>query len=102
MVTKIEAAELATRSGTEVVIAPGNEPDCILRVVNGEPLGTRFPTQVSHVESRKRWILAEAAQGAVKIDDGAAEALVKRGKSLLAVGVTEVSGDFSRGATIRV
>jgi glutamate 5-kinase len=102
MVTKIEAAELATRSGTEAVIAPGNEPDCILRVVNGEPLGTRFPSQVSHVESRKRWILAEAAQGAVKIDDGAAEALVKRGKSLLAVGVIEVSGDFSRGATIRV
>ena len=46
--------------------------------------------------------MAEAAQGAVKIDDGAAEALVKRGKSLLAVGVIEVSGDFSRGATIRV
>jgi glutamate 5-kinase len=102
MTTKIEAAELATRSGTEVVIAPGNEPDSILRVVRGEPLGTRFPSQVSHVESRKRWILAEAAQGAVKIDDGAVEALTKGGKSLLVVGVTEVEGNFERGATIRV
>lgn len=102
MVTKIEAAELATRSGTEVVIAPGGDADSILRVVNGEPLGTRFPTQVSRVESRKRWILAEAAQGAVYIDNGAVTALLKHNRSLLVVGVTEVSGDFERGAPVRV
>lgn len=102
MVTKIEAAELATRSGTEVIIAPGAEPDIILRVVRGEPLGTRFRTQFSRVESRKRWILAEPVQGMVKIDDGAAHALLKNNKSLLVVGVTEISGDFERGAIIRV
>ncbi len=102
MITKIEAAELATRSGTNVVIAPGHEADSILRVVRGEGLGTRFPSQLSHVESRKRWILAEAPQGAVKIDHGAVTALLKGGKSLLTVGVTEVSGEFERGATIRV
>ncbi len=102
MLTKIEAAELATRSGTEVVIAPGNEPDSMLRIVQGEALGTRFPTQVSHVESRKRWILAEAARGMVKIDAGAAKALTQGGKSLLAVGVFEVVGDFERGATIQI
>jgi glutamate 5-kinase len=102
MITKIEAAELATRSGTEVVIAPGNERDSLLRVVQGEALGTRFPSQVSHVESRKRWILAEAARGALKIDAGAVDALANGGKSLLVVGVTGVEGDFERGATIRV
>jgi glutamate 5-kinase len=102
MVTKIQAAELATRSGTEVVIAPGSEPDVIIRVVNREPLGTRFPTQFSHVESRKRWILAEAARGAIKVDDGAAKALIENGKSLLVVGVTEVTGNFKRGATLRI
>lgn len=102
MMTKIEAAELATRSGTEVVIAPGNEPDSMLRIIRGEPLGTRFPTQVTHVESRKRWILAEAARGAVKIDEGAVKALTNGGKSLLAVGVFEVIGDFERGATIQI
>ena len=101
MVTKIEAAELATRSGTEVVIAPGSEPDSILRVVKGEALGTRFPTSVSHVESRKRWILAESAQGAITVDDGAARAVLKENKSLLAVGVTKVTGSFERGAIIR-
>ncbi len=102
MVTKIEAAELATRSGTEVVIAPGNEPDIILRVVAGEALGTRFSTPFSRVESRKRWILAEAVQGTVYVDDGAAHALVNNRKSLLVVGVTKVSNNFDRGATIRV
>jgi glutamate 5-kinase len=102
MITKVQAAELATRSGTEVVIAPGSEPDIILRVVNGEPLGTRFPTQFSHVESRKRWILAESARGSVKIDDGATQAVIGNGKSLLVVGVTEVNGNFKRGATVRI
>ncbi|MCL4294602.1 MAG: glutamate 5-kinase [Anaerolineae bacterium] len=102
MTTKIEAAELATRSGTDVVIAPGNAADSIARIVAGEPLGTHFPRQLSHVESRKRWILAEAAHGSIKIDDGAAKALTQAGKSLLAVGVTEILGHFERGATIRV
>jgi glutamate 5-kinase len=102
MITKIEAARLATRSGTEVVIAPGSEPDSILRVIKGEALGTRFSSQVSRVESRKRWILAEAAQGAVKVDDGAAQAVLKKNKSLLVVGVTEVAGAFERGAIIQV
>jgi glutamate 5-kinase len=102
MRTKIEAAELATRSGAEVVIAPGNEPDSLIRVINSEPLGTRFLRQFSHVESRKRWILAEAAQGAVTVDDGAAKALVENGKSLLVVGVVKINGDFERGAPIQV
>lgn len=102
MVTKIEAAELATRSGTDVVIAPGNEPDAVLRVVKGEALGTRFPTQISQVESRKRWILAEKMQGTLTIDEGAIAAISQRGKSLLVVGVTEVLGEFKRGAVIGV
>lgn len=102
MYTKIEAAALATRSGTEVVIAPGHEPDSILRVVAKESLGTRFFSQVTRIESRKRWILAEAVRGAVVVDDGAAHALVQQGKSLLVVGITQVVGEFERGATIQV
>jgi glutamate 5-kinase len=102
MVTKIEAAELATRSGTEVVIAPGSEPDSILRVARGEPLGTRFLSPFNRVESRKRWILAEAAQGDITVDDGAVQAVVNKNKSLLVVGVIKVTGVFERGAIIRV
>lgn len=102
MVTKLEAAELATRSGTAVIIAAGAERDILLRLVAHEPLGTRFPATVSHVESRKRWILAEPAGGSIVVDAGAAEAIVKAGKSILAVGVTEVRGQFRRGQTVRV
>ena len=102
MATKVEAAELATRSGTHVAIACGREPDVLPRLVSGEILGTRFPATVSHVEGRKRWILAEPARGEVDVDEGAAEALVRQGKSLLAVGVTGVSGQFRRGQTVRL
>jgi len=102
MATKIEAAELAIRSGTHVVIAAGTEPDILPRLVAGERLGTHFPAAVSHVESRKRWILAEPSQGDISIDDGAAQALLHNGKSLLAVGVTAVSGQFERGQTVRL
>jgi glutamate 5-kinase len=102
MVTKIEAAELATRSGTEVVIAAGTEPDVLPRLVAGEVIGTRFRTVVSHVESRKRWILAEPPAGELCVDDGAARAMVEGGKSLLAVGVVHVAGEFERGQTVRL
>jgi glutamate 5-kinase len=102
MATKIQAAEMATRSGTQVVIASGSEPDVLPRIVNGEPLGTRFLPIVTHIESRKRWILAERAQGELTIDDGAADALLNQGKSLLPVGVIGITGSFERGQTVRV
>jgi glutamate 5-kinase len=102
MITKLQAAELATRSGTEVIIARGDDPDVLLRVVAGERIGTRFPPTTSHMESRKRWILAEPPRGTVYIDAGAARALMDHGKSLLPVGVTAVEGDFERGQTVRV
>jgi glutamate 5-kinase len=100
--TKIEAAEMAMRSGTQAVIASGDEPDVLLRLVAGESLGTRFLPIVSRVESRKRWILAEPPRGEISVDKGAAEALLRRGKSLLAVGVTSVTGEFERGQTVRL
>lgn len=102
MTTKIQAAEMATRSGTQVVIAPGTERDVLLRLVAGEPLGTRFLPVTSHIESRKRWILAEPSHGEIAVDAGAARALIHQGKSLLAVGVTAVSGAFRRGQTVRI
>lgn len=102
MATKIEAADLATRSGTQVVIAPGWEHDVLLRLVAGEALGTRFRAVSSHKESRKRWILAEPPRGEISVDAGAAEALLHQGKSLLAVGVVGVRGKFRRGQTVRL
>lgn len=103
MLTKIHAADLATRSGTEVVIAQGDAPEVIRRVLAGERIGTRFPALVSHLESRKRWVLAETVRHSrIVTDDGAARALIERGKSLLPAGVVAVEGDFERGQTVRI
>ena len=102
MVTKLQAADLARRSGTRVVIASGTETDILLRLVEGELLGTRFSPVTTTLESRKRYLLAaRRPQGALVVDDGAALAL-QRSSSLLPVGVIKVSGSFERGDIIRV
>lgn len=103
MFTKIQAADLATRSGTAVVVTSGSLPDVILRVADGERLGTYFPTNISHLESRKRWLLSETVRHSrVVVDAGAVRALTQQGKSLLPAGITAVEGNFDRGQTIRI
>lgn len=103
MRTKIHAADLATRSGTAVIIANGHGPDVVLRAAQGAPVGTAFSTRVTHLESRKRWLLAETVlHSRVTVDMGAAHALVHHGKSLLPAGITAVEGSFDRGQTIRI
>ncbi len=102
MVTKLQAADLARRSGTMVVIAHGNDADILTRIANHEPVGTRLHPVVSTLESRKRYILAgKRNSGVVQIDAGATRAIAQ-GSSLLPVGVRQVSGNFERGDTIRV
>lgn len=103
MSTKLQAAEIACRAGTDVVIAAGNAPDVIIRAVAGQPVGTRFPAQETPLENRKRWILAgPAPSGHLLVDDGAAKALRHHGNSLLPVGITTVQGDFERGDAVFV
>lgn len=102
MITKLQAALLAGHSGTATVIASGDLPNAVPRVVAGEDLGTYFVPQTTHLESRKRWLLSEKAQGTLNVDQGAADRLSNGGASLLPVGVTAVTGDFERGAVVRV
>jgi len=102
MVTKLQAADLARRSGTTVVIAHSSEADGVVRLADGEKLGTCFHPVATAVESRKRYILAGGrAPGMVQVDGGAERAL-KQGSSLLPVGVKTVEGDFEPGDTVRV
>jgi glutamate 5-kinase len=102
MVTKLQAADLARRCGSTCLIANGSTPDVLIRLVNGEKLGTRFTPVASAVESRKRYILsARRAPGFLGVDEGAARAL-RSGGSLLPVGLVTVSGAFERGDTVRV
>ena len=102
MHTKIQAAEIATRGGTPVVIAPGDLPDALTRILAGEAIGTRFLAGGSRLEARKRWVLAEIAPGRLFLDEGAARAVRERGGSLLPAGITRVEGEFERGHTVRL
>ncbi len=103
MITKIEAARMATACGVTVVIADGREPDVILRLAAGEAIGTRFPPTSSKLESRQRWMLSGlSTRGGLVVDEGAALALRKQSRSLLAAGIKEVIGNFQRGDTVNL
>lgn len=103
MISKIEAAKLATASGVTVVIADGREPDIISRVVGGEAIGTRFLPTAGKLESRQRWMLSGlSTRGKLVVDSGAALALQKQNRSLLAAGIEQVEGDFQRGDIVNI
>ena len=103
MTTKIQAAKLATASGTAVVIANGSERDLLLRLVNGESIGTMFLPATDKIESRKRWILSGlATRGKLVVDGGAAAALSRGNKSLLPAGIRGVDGSFKRGDAVDI
>ncbi|EGQ7937552.1 glutamate 5-kinase [Vibrio vulnificus] len=103
MATKLQAADIARRAGIEVIIAAGRGQNVIFDALSPVPQGTRFLPCEEALENRKRWILAgPAASGDIVIDLGAVKAVVEKGSSLLAKGVTKVLGEFSRGEVVRV
>lgn len=103
MLTKLQAARMATASGVAVVIAEGRLPRVLNRIVDGESLGTYFEPTVSKLESRKRWMLSGVAiRGRLVVDPGAAAAVSVSNGSLLPAGVRGVEGDFLRGDVVAV
>ena len=103
MLTKVLAAKRAARSGAHTAIASGNEIDVLPRLMNGESIGTLLTAEQMSLDARKQW-LADHLQvrGKIKLDAGAVRALSKEGKSLLPIGVSEISGDFQRGAVVAI
>ena len=103
MITKILAAKRAAGSGASTVIAWGREPDALIRLSAGEPIGTLLVAQTQKTQARKQWIADHLQlRGAVVVDAGAAVKLREAGKSLLPIGMVQVDGDFSRGDVIAV
>ena len=105
MPTKLHAAHLVTTSGIAMAICRGRNPDALLRVARGEPVGTFFKPAQSKLEARKRWMLSRVGDtgwGQVVVDDGAVAALRRGAVSLLPAGVRNVVGDFTRGDIIYV
>ncbi|HUJ85805.1 MAG TPA: glutamate 5-kinase [Burkholderiales bacterium] len=101
MITKVLAAKRAARSGAHTVIASGREPDVLLRLARGERLGTLLSARTVPLAARKQWLADHlTVNGRLRLDAGAINALVKDGKSLLPIGVVEVSGNFERGEVV--
>ncbi len=103
MITKILAAKRAAGSGASTVIAWGREPDALLRLTQGEAIGTLLVAQTQKQQARKQW-MADHLQlrGSVTIDAGATQKLKADGSSLLPIGMISVDGDFSRGEVIAI
>jgi glutamate 5-kinase len=104
MASKLDAARLSMDSGIPMIIASGRIAGVIEAIVDGEQIGTRFESNISRRESRKRWILTGRSEhrGSVAVDAGASKALKNRGNSLLPIGIVSVSGSFKRGDIIEV
>lgn len=103
MVTKIEAAKMATACGITVIIANGRKPDILTRLVSGESFGTRFLPVRTQLDSRERWMLSGLrTRGAVVVDAGAVLALKRYKRSLLAAGIQQVEGNFHRGDIVDI
>jgi glutamate 5-kinase len=103
MITKILAAKRAAGSGASTVIAWGREPDALLRLSQGEAIGTLLVAPTQKTQARKQWIADHLQmRGSVTVDDGAVAKLRSDGSSLLPIGMTAVEGDFSRGDVIAI
>lgn len=97
MTSKLEAARIAARSGAATVICNGRTPDALARIAAGEAVGTLF-LPGERMSSRKHWLaFTTRTRGALSVDAGAAQALLTRGRSLLAAGITHVEGGFGVG-----
>jgi glutamate 5-kinase len=101
MRTKLKAAVVAMKSGTQTVIASGNEKSTLLKIADGDNIGTLLTTSEESIQAKKQWLANQShLQGTVTLDDGAVNALMKNGKSLLPVGIKNVVGEFKRGEIV--
>jgi len=101
MIAKVLAARRAARSGAHTVIASGREPEVLLRLARGEKVGTLLVAKTVPLAARKQWLADHlTVAGKLKLDAGAVKALVRDGKSLLPIGVTDASGSFGRGEVV--
>lgn len=101
MISKIQAAKKAGASGAMTIIANGKHPEIIKRVLAGEEVGTLFLPQKSRLTSRKHWIAYTLKpKGDIVVDDGARDALIRNGKSLLPKGILGIKGKFGPGDAV--
>jgi glutamate 5-kinase len=101
MRTKLAAAQLAGRSATSTIIASGSRPNVLREIAAGENIGTLFAAPDAKLAARKQWLASSLiAKGQLVLDDGACRVIKTQGRSLLAVGVVDVVGNFERGELV--
>lgn len=101
MLTKLKAAETAAKSGAETIICSGLEADILLKIADNEGIGTLLSVAHSPLAARKQWLAGhKRPSGTLVLDAGACRVLIERGRSLLAVGVVAVHGEFNRGEIV--
>jgi len=98
MVTKLQAARLASSSGCSTIIAGGRNNDVLIDIASGKSIGTLLKAHQKPIAARKQWLAGQLqVKGKLLLDDGAIEVLVRHGRSLLPVGINSVDGTFGRG-----
>jgi len=101
MLTKIIAAKHAARSGAHTIIASGHEENILIRLAQGEAVGTQLLTNTKKLAARKQWLAGHLqVHGNITLDEGAVKALTVEGKSLLPIGVIETTDNFERGQVV--
>ena len=100
MLTKITAAKLAAKGGANTIIASGHEENILIRLAQGESVGTEILTNTEKLADRKQWIAGLQVNGSITLDDGAVTALLVDGTSLLPIGVTDTTDNFERGEAV--
>ncbi|MCR9292291.1 MAG: glutamate 5-kinase [bacterium] len=103
MLSKLKAAQFVTRSGSPVIIASGRTDNVLIRLMQGETLGTFFLPQSRGLSPRKRWIgFTAQVSGAIHCDAGATQAIKTQGPSLLAIGIATIQGSFEKGDVVSI
>ena len=103
MDAKLKAIEMASVSGTDVIIASGKNPKNILKIINGEKVGTFFPAKLKIIERKKRWLLNNMSRSkSLTVDQGAKNAILNNNTSLLPAGIISVSGSFKAGEVVSI
>ena len=103
MITKIEAAKVATNSGVDVIIASGLEKNILIRLMDSESIGTWFPASITKIESKKKWMLSQVIDsGVIKISDKESKSIIGNSEDLLSTEIIQVIGTFSRGDIVPV
>lgn len=102
MDSKVTAAKMLTDAGAIMAVVDGRNENVLMRLLDGEEVGTLFISTHKRLPSRNRWIGAVRPTGAAIVDDGAARAIIERHRSLLPAGIRQVEGNFNRGDVIAI